>query len=154
VTTQARLHRLSPGPHQARRSRRPALSVPALDHPRLRDVSLSRERLEKLAHLLDTAFRIPGTSIRFGLDAALNVVPGAGTLVAKGLAAYLIVEAARLGLPRETILRMVSHVGIDFVISAIPLVGWVGDLFFKANSRNMSLLRDFLDREHAVLRAA
>jgi hypothetical protein len=105
----------------------------------------SRERLETLARLLDDAFRIPGTRIRVGLDAALNLIPGVGTLFAKALSAYLILEAARAGAPRGLVLRMVGNVGIDAVVSAVPIVGWVADVFVRANARNMTLLRRHLD---------
>lgn len=106
----------------------------------------ARARLEALARLLDSAFRIPGTNVRVGADAVLNFVPGLGTLTAKGLAAYLIWEARRLGVPFPTLLRMMGNVGVDFVLSAIPVVGWFGDVFFRANQRNIALLREHLDR--------
>ena len=108
----------------------------------------SRVRLDALAWLLDSAIRVPGTNIRFGADAALNLVPGFGLLTSKGMAAYLIWEAHRLGVPTGTLLRMARNVGIDFVISAIPVVGWVGDVFFRSNLRNMDLLRSHLDKMH------
>lgn len=110
------------------------------------DREATRARLQTLARWLDSAFRVPGTSIRIGADALLNVIPGAGTLVAKGLAAYLVLEARRLGVPRTTLLRMLGNVGIDFAISAIPVIGWFGDAFFRANSRNITLLMRHLDR--------
>lgn len=110
------------------------------------DLKSSRRRLEALAAMLDTAFRIPGTSVRLGADAVLNVIPGVGTLVAKGLSSYIILEARRLGVPQGTLYRMIANVGIDFVISAIPVVGWFGDAFFRANSRNIQLLLDHIDR--------
>ncbi len=114
------------------------------------DVSLhadeARARLDTLARFLDSAVRVPGTNVRFGADAALNLIPGVGTLASKGMSAYLIWEARRLGVPTGTILRMAANVGIDFVVSATPVVGWVGDLFYRANLRNMALLRDHLDR--------
>jgi hypothetical protein len=107
-----------------------------------------RARLDTLARLLDNAVRVPGTSIRFGADAILNLIPGVGLLTSKGMSAYLIWEAHRLGVPASTILRMARNVGIDFVISAIPLVGWMGDVFYRSNLRNMDLLRQHLDRTH------
>ncbi len=110
------------------------------------DHEATRARLQTLARWLDSAVRVPGTSIRIGADALLNVIPGAGTLVAKGLAAYLVLEARRLGVPRTTLLRMIGNVGIDFAISAIPVIGWFGDMFFRANSRNITLLMRHLDR--------
>ena len=105
-----------------------------------------RARLEAIARLLDSRWRIPGTGIRFGADAALNLLPGGGLLAAKGVSAYLIWEARRLGVPTGTLLRMVGNVGLDALISAVPLAGWVGDVFYRANLRNMALLREHLDR--------
>lgn len=111
----------------------------------------ARRRLEALARLLDNAVRVPGTEIRVGLDAALNLLPGIGTLVAKGMAGYLIWEARRLGVPAGTILRMIGNVGIDLVISAIPVIGWLGDVFYRANNKNIALLRQHLDRSDDVI---
>ena len=113
-------------------------------------VSGARARLGTLARFLDSAIRVPGTNIRFGADALLNLVPGVGTLTSKGMSAYLIWEAHRLGVPMATLLRMMGNVGVDLVISAIPLVGWVGDVFFRSNLRNMDLLREHLDKAHPV----
>ena len=108
----------------------------------------TRSRLDTLARFLDSAVRVPGTSIRFGADALMNLIPGVGMLTSKGMSAYLIWEARRLGAPTGTLLRMVGNIGVDFVISAVPLVGWVGDVFYRSNLRNMALLRDHLDRVH------
>jgi hypothetical protein len=110
----------------------------------------ARARLETLARFLDSAVRVPGTNIRFGADALLNLIPGVGTLTSKGMSAYLIWEARRLGVPMSTLLRMMGNVGVDFVIGAIPLVGWVGDVFYRSNLRNMDLLREHLDKAHPV----
>ena len=111
------------------------------------DEAATRQRLEALARWLDTAIRVPGTSIRIGADALLNVVPGIGTLAAKGLSAYIILEAHRLGVPRATLLRMAGNTGVDFAISAIPVVGWFGDAFFRANTRNIQHILRHLDRQ-------
>ncbi len=107
----------------------------------------ARARLEAIARLLDSRWRVPGTNVRFGADAVLNLVPGVGLLAAKGVSAYLIWEAHRLGVPPGTLLRMVGNVALDAVISAVPLAGWVGDVFYRANLRNMALLRAHLDRD-------
>jgi hypothetical protein len=107
-------------------------------------------RLDAVARLLDSAIRVPGTNVRFGADALLNLLPGIGTLTSKGMSAYLIWEARRLGVPTRTLVRMAGNVGLDFVISAVPIVGWVGDVFFRSNLRNMGLLREHLDRVHPV----
>jgi hypothetical protein len=113
----------------------------------------ARRRLEGLARLLDSAVRIPGTDIRVGLDAALNIIPGIGTLSAKAMAAYIVWEARRLGVPAGTILRMAGNVGVDLVISAIPVIGWFGDIFYRANIRNIELLREHLDRAEGMIDA-
>lgn len=111
-----------------------------------RQAHAARERLNGIARLMDSAVRIPGTEVRLGLDAALNLIPGVGTVVAKGMAGYLIWEARQLGVPTLTLLRMAGNVGVDFVLSAIPVVGWVGDVFYRANTRNMALLQAHMER--------
>lgn len=110
------------------------------------DVAAARARLDTLARFLDSAFYIPGTSIRVGADAALNLIPGIGTLAAKTMASYVFFEARRMGAPRSTLMRMAGNIGVDFVISAIPFVGWFGDVFYRANLRNIELLRAHLDQ--------
>lgn len=117
------------------------------------DITEARERLDGLAYMLDSAVRIPGTSIRVGADAALNLIPGIGTLAAKGVSSYLIWEARRLGVPTSTLLRMAGNVGIDTVISAIPVLGWFGDVFWRANTRNIAIVRAHLDKQQADRRA-
>jgi len=112
--------------------------------------SETRTRLDSLAPFLDSAVHVPGTNVRFGADALLNLIPGIGTLASKGMSAYLIWEAQRLGVPKSTLLRMASNVGVDFVISAVPLVGWVGDVFFRSTLRTMAMLRRPLDQVHPM----
>lgn len=102
------------------------------------------ERLDAIARLLDAAVRVPGTNVRVGADALLNVIPGIGTVVAKGVSAYLVWEARRHGLPTLTICRMAGRVRIDLAISAIPVVGWFGDAFYRANLKNIEELRRHL----------
>ncbi|PZU90677.1 MAG: DUF4112 domain-containing protein [Chelatococcus sp.] len=101
-------------------------------------------RLDALARLLDSALRVPGTDIRFGADALLNLIPGAGLAVAKGLSAYLVLEARRHGAPPAMLWRMARRVGIDLMLSAIPVVGWFGDAFYRANLKNLEELRRHL----------
>ena len=105
----------------------------------------TRVRLDALARLMDSALRVPGTNIRFGADALLNLFPGAGTLLSTGVSAYLVWEAHQLGAPKSLMARMAANVAVDSLISIIPVVGWVGDVFFRANLRNTTLLREHLD---------
>ena len=99
------------------------------------------EKLDRLSTLLDSRFRIPGTPIRFGWDSILGLIPGAGDLASLGPSAYLIYKGYRLGARKRTILRMSANTGLDFVVGAVPLLGDVFDLVFKANNRNFALLR-------------
>jgi len=106
------------------------------------------ERLDRLATLLDSALVIPGTNIRFGADAVLGLVPGIGDLVTTAMSAYIVYEAHRLGAPHHLIMRMVGNVAFDSVITAVPVAGNVADVFFRANRRNMRLLREWIEREN------
>ena len=104
-------------------------------------------RLERLSRLLDTAISIPGTKIRFGADAVIGLVPGIGDAVTTGLSAYIVYEAHRLGVPRPLLARMVANVAADGLRGAVPIVGDVFDVMWKANRRNLRLLREHFERE-------
>jgi hypothetical protein len=98
------------------------------------------ENLDHLAHLLDDCFHVPGTSIRFGIDGIIGLVPGLGDVLA-GLASLLIIVAAWFrGAPAITLTRMVANVGIGVIVGAVPLFGDMFDIFWKANRRNYALL--------------
>ena len=106
----------------------------------------ARERLEWLAWAMDSAVRVPGTNITVGADALLGLVPGVGNLVTTAVSGYLIREAWRLGVPRRTIVRMVGNVAMDSMVSAIPVVGNVADVFWRANRKNMDILAEHVGR--------
>ncbi|MFL4468594.1 DUF4112 domain-containing protein [Tateyamaria armeniaca] len=103
------------------------------------------EKLDRLSSLLDSRFRIPGTPIRFGLDSILGLIPGVGDLASLGPSAYLVYKGYRLGARKRTIIRMSANTGLDFVVGAVPVLGDVFDLVFKANNRNFALLRKELE---------
>jgi hypothetical protein len=109
------------------------------------DRRAARERLERLAHLLDSAVRVPVLGVRVGADAALGLVPGLGNLATTALSAWIVHEAWRLGAPRHLVLRMVGNVALDSLFSAVPVAGNVADVFWRANRRNMRLLARHLD---------
>lgn len=109
-------------------------------------------RLDALSRLLDTAFVVPGTRIRFGLDGVIGLVPGIGDLVSAALSTYLIWEARRLGLPVWKLARMVANVAFDTAIGAVPIVGDAVDVLFKANRRNMRIIREHLERDGTLVR--
>lgn len=117
-----------------------------MDDPIDKDLTAGSEedrlrRLDKLSRLLDNAFAIPGTRFRIGLDGILGLIPGIGDATGAALSIYLIVQAARLGLPVSTLLRMVGNVALETVVGAVPIVGDIFDIVWKANIRNMALLR-------------
>jgi hypothetical protein len=99
-------------------------------------------RLEQLSRLLDTAFRIPGTDIRIGLDAIVGLVPGVGDALGAVLSSYIIIEAARLGIPKRTLLKMIGNVAVESIVGAVPVIGDVFDIAWKANVKNFELLRE------------
>lgn len=98
-------------------------------------------RTERLARLLDSQFRVPGTRMRFGVDGVLGLVPGVGDAAGLALSTMVIVQAVRLGARGSTVARMVLNVALDTVVGAIPLLGSVFDFGFKANNRNVALLQ-------------
>ena len=100
----------------------------------------SNEHLEHIAALLDDMFRIPGTKIRFGLDALIGWIPGIGDAMA-GIASFLIVFAAwRRGVPSITLVRMIANVLLETTLGAIPVAGDIFHVVWKANRRNYRLL--------------
>jgi hypothetical protein len=107
------------------------------------------ERLDRLATLLDTAFVIPGTNIRFGADALIGLAPGIGDSVTTALAAYIVYEAHRLGVPRRVLVRMIGNVAIDGIVGAVPVFGDLFDVTFRANRRNVRILREHFGLEVA-----
>lgn len=96
--------------------------------------------LQKWAHLLDSRFRIPGTSIRFGLDPLLSLIPGLGDLASPAYTVALLVQGLRQRVPRVILARMVLNALFDAFIGAVPVAGSVADIFWRANTRNLALL--------------
>ena len=105
-------------------------------------------RLDALATLLDTAFILPGTNVRFGLDALIGLVPGIGDAITTAMSLYLVHEARQLGAPSYVIIRMLANIAIDGFVGAVPLVGDAFDVMWRSNRRNMRLLREWLAREN------
>lgn len=107
-------------------------------------------RIQRLSYLLDNSIPLPGLGYRVGWDAVLGLIPGAGDMVGTLLSGYIILEAARLGASRATLLRMVFNVAVEAVVGAVPLLGDLFDATWKANARNMQLLGE---QAHTPVRA-
>ena len=90
---------------------------------------------------------IPGTNVRFGIDALIGLVPGIGDVVTTLLSLYIVREARALGAPRWLIARMLWNVALDGVVGAVPLAGDVFDVMWRANRRNMDLLRGWVEKD-------
>lgn len=99
------------------------------------------ERIDRIARLMDAQFRLPLIRTRIGLDGLIGLVPGIGDLVVFAPSAWMIAKGWQYGASKRTILRMVANSGTDLVIGAVPLVGDLFDIGFKANLRNARLLR-------------
>ena len=97
-------------------------------------------RLRQLSDLLDNAVAIPGTNYRVGIDPLLGLLPGGGDTLGAILSAYIVLQAAQLGAPRPTLVRMVWNILLDSLVGTIPLLGDFVDVAWKANSKNMALL--------------
>jgi Domain of unknown function (DUF4112) len=98
------------------------------------------DALRRWATLLDSAFRVPGTRIRFGVDAIIGLVPGLGDLAAPVFAAVLLVTGFKMGLPAVVQARMVFNAGLDMLLGLVPFLGDLVDVAWKANLRNLALL--------------
>ena len=116
------------------------------------EIEESLARLEALAKIMDSAFVFPGTSVRMGFDAILGIVPVIGDLISQAISSYLIWEAKRLGVSRFTLWRMIGNSAIDTVVGFIPLAGDAFDVVFRANTKNVALLKAHLEKQGFVRR--
>lgn len=111
-------------------------------------------RVQLLARALDSAIRIPGTGIRFGLDSVIGLIPGAGDVASALMSGYIVLASARMGVPPSVVIRMILNLAVDTVVGAVPLVGDLFDVGFRANVRNANLLDRHLAEPAAVRRSS
>ncbi|QND60473.1 DUF4112 domain-containing protein [Mesorhizobium huakuii] len=102
--------------------------------------------LDLLAALLDSRWRIPGTSVRYGLDALVGLVPVLGDVATGLVSAYIVLRARNCGAGNGLVGRMLGNVLLDTVVGSVPVLGSIFDVYFKANNRNIRLLRRHLQR--------
>ena len=120
-----------------------------VDAPRSRELA----EVEALAWLLDNSIPVPGTGgRRFGVDALIGFIPVAGDLASGLIGLFVVWRGARLGLPRIAVVRMLANAGIDILVGAIPVLGDAFDLWFKANTRNLGIMRRYLAQPAASTR--
>jgi hypothetical protein len=112
------------------------------------DPASVRRRIEAMERLLEGLFVIPGTKQRFGLDFILDLIPVGGDIIGAIMGGYMVWEARNLGMPKHAYARMAGNVGINFLLGAIPFIGAVPDFFFRSNTRNLKIIKKYLDRHH------
>ena len=102
-------------------------------------------RVRRVSYLLDNAIPIPGTGYRIGLDPIIGLLPGGGDVLGTIISSYIVVEAARLGVSRSTLVEMVLNILLETVSGSIPVLGDLVDAAWKANVKNVELLEKELN---------
>jgi hypothetical protein len=116
------------------------------------EIEAAVARVEAVSLLMDSLFEIPGTKVRIGLDALIGIVPVVGDLISQIISSYIIWEARRLGVSRFTMARMIGNSTIDTVVGMIPFAGDAFDIAFRANLKNLALLKAHLAKHGHVRR--
>ncbi|MBR0694105.1 DUF4112 domain-containing protein [Bradyrhizobium lablabi] len=104
-------------------------------------------RLEAIAKLLDVAFIVPGTKVRYGIDGLIGLIPVIGDIITTAISLWLVREARALGAPWHITARMLANVAVDGMVGLVPVAGDAFDVVFRANVRNVRLLRRWLDKQ-------
>jgi len=113
-----------------------------------RDPASVRRRIEAMEGLLERAFAVPGTNYRFGMDSVVGLVPVVGDVVTAAMGAWLVWEARNLGMSKYQIARMTGNVAFDTAVGFVPLLGDAFDFLFKSNTRNLRIVKRWLDKHH------
>ena len=113
-----------------------------------RDAAAVRRRIEAMEALLERAFALPGTNRRIGLDSIVGLVPVLGDVITAAMGAWLIWEARNLGMSKFHIARMSGNVAFDTAIGFVPLLGDAVDFLFRSNTRNLRIVKRWLDKHH------
>ena len=104
-------------------------------------------RLDALAKLLDVAFILPGTNIRYGIDGLIGLIPVVGDIITTAISLWVVREARALGAPWHITARMLGNVAVDGVVGLVPVAGDAFDVMFRANVRNVRMLKRWLDKQ-------
>lgn len=113
--------------------------------------NLTREqrlaRLDAIAKLLDVAFIVPGTKFRYGIDGLIGLIPVVGEIITTAISLWIVREARALGAPWHITARMLANVAVDGAVGLVPVAGDAFDVMFRANVRNVRMLKRWLDRQ-------
>lgn len=104
-------------------------------------------KLRRMAQVMDTLFRIPGTNVKFGLDPLVGLIPVVGDLISAGISTAIVAAASKLGVSKWIQLRMAFNIFLNTAIGAIPGLGDLFSVWFKSNQRNYELLQKYLERQ-------
>ena len=126
--------------------------IEIIQEPEIKDIGRGQieqevQMLETLAHLMDSAFVIPGTSMRVGVDSLIGLIPGLGDTISALISRYIVKQASKYNLPWHLKLKMSFNIFIDWLIGIIPLIGDLFDVGWKANTRNVELLKKHLEKQ-------
>jgi len=117
--------------------------------PAQRGTAAQLNWVDRMSDLMDTKYVIPGTKIRFGLDFLLGLIPGVGDAISFAFSGVLVATLARHGASPRLLARMLVNLMLDALVGSVPVLGNVFDLFFKANRRNVMLMREhYVDGKH------
>jgi hypothetical protein len=96
---------------------------------------------EFIANLLDNQFGVG--SVKVGIDPLLDLIPGVGNIIAVSFSFYLVWIGLKLKIPRDKIAEMIGNIFLDFLIGAVPVLGTIGDVFYKSNLKNLKILKQY-----------
>ena len=113
-----------------------------------RDPASVRRRLEAMEGVLERLFVIPGINRPIGLDSIVGLIPVVGDIVTASMGAWLVWEARNLGMSKFHLARMAGNIGVDTLVGAVPLVGDLFDFAFRSNTRNLRIVKRYLDKHH------
>jgi hypothetical protein len=113
-----------------------------------RDPASVRQRIESMEMVLERAFTIPGLRRKIGLDVLLDIIPVVGGTAAAAMGGWLVWEARNLGMSRWHLVRMAGNVALDWLLGLIPFIGAIPDFFFRSNTRNLRIVKRWLDKHH------
>ncbi len=114
-------------------------------------VSGDLEVLDLLAEWMDNKFRVPGTQIKFGIDSILGLIPGIGDTIGLAISGYVLKRARHYGAPKSVQIKMIWNIFIDWLIGLIPFLGDIFDVGYKANVKNVALLKKHLNENQIIV---
>jgi hypothetical protein len=113
-----------------------------------RDPASVRQRIESMEMVRERAFTSTGLRRKIGLDVLLDIIPVVGGTAAAAMGGWLVWEARNLGMSRWHLVRMAGNVALDWLLGLIPFIGAIPDFFFRSNTRNLRIVKRWLDKHH------